>query len=227
MEAAKVKSTSGWFRNIFRKAVPEQKFDPGRRHMLGLGVAAGAALLLAGCGPDVPAVEDNTCKTIDDFEDGNLAAEAVGGTWAALPGSRIVTTSPTLRIEGRGPGEIGVELNIDMSSAYPNNYIGDWDTIFMDIKVGRLDNPDAYFEGGVHILMESSYSMGENQTETTFPVSAWMDLNQFSTQSLYYRLEDPIQSPKLIKKLKIALIVTEASDFFMEIDNVRICRTQP
>lgn len=232
METSIVTRILKWTKSQVRKALPATEFNPKRREVLRQGTFAAAALLLggaagvlSGCGQESSTPADDTCKKIDDFEDGNLAAEAVRGTWAALPGTTIVAQSPTLRVEGRGPGQIGVVL--DAAASYPDNYVGDWDTLFVDLKVGRTSNPDAPFEGSVQLYMDGSGSMGVSQAETNMPVAGFIGFNQVSTQSLYYPLDSqPTYSIASLHGLNIVLHVYEADDYFMEIDKVRVCRTQ-
>jgi hypothetical protein len=204
-------------------------FNPGRRTMLRTTGLAGAAILLGGvsnlitaCSDDGTVPVDDTCRAVDDFQDGNLTAEPLGANWVAVPGSNIVSSDQSLRVQGRrnASGEIGVELN---AGAYPLNYVGDHDTLTMEIKAGRVDDPAATFSGLVRLRVQGTSAVGTADFEGQQSV---LDPNLYNNYFIYYIFYgDQLHSLSHLSKARIILEVADNAEYFMEIADVRLCTT--
>jgi hypothetical protein len=71
--------------------------------------------------------------------------------------------------------------------------------------------------------MEGISSVGRSFSETPITVEAF---NQSVAQIIYYRIySDPSFSLAQLLTLRITLEVEDSADYFMEIDNVRLCRS--
>jgi len=213
-----------------RKALPATEFNPERRKVLRQGTIAVASFILGGeagvffgCGPDSPGPVD-TCKMIDDFEDGNLISEPTGMTWSAMEGSNISTINGLLRIEGQrnAQGLIGAVLqqHDPRQALNTENY----DTILADIRVGKVSNPYEPFTGKLTLEIEGFTRIGGSILSANYEGFA---PGEFVTRHQVYSAPemDPDYIIRFISYIRVYLNVADEELYFIEVDNLRLCLT--
>lgn len=229
-------------RNLVNNFTPRKaeraRSDSGQvqPHILRTALVVFTLALLSACGgepmePTDAAVDNPTdgeewCRnalTIDDFQDGNLAAESLGGTWSATPtGLSIVAGATGLEVNGApGPdGNILIELNL----ASPVN-VRENDTLFAEVEVGYLHHP-LPFEGQFEIVMEGEGITGPCRT------SKESEMWDFGTPYLVYNMDliDPNLSIHTLSKIGFKVYSTNpevpsTADLYVRIKKAWLCRT--
>lgn len=219
-----------WTKSHVRKALSTTEFNPERRELIRQGTIAaavlslgGAAGVLSGCGQESSTPVDDTCKTIDDFEDGNLTSESTGMTWAAMEGSSLLTSNGLLRIEGHrnAQGLIGAVLQAD-----PRQLVNvqSYDTVLADIRAGKVSDPLAPFTGKLTLEIEGFTNTGGSILSADFEGFA---PGEFVTRHQVYSGPevDPDYTIRSLSYVRVYLEVHDDEAYFVEVDNLKLCLT--
>lgn len=161
---------------------------------------------------------------IDNFQDGNLTAESLGGSWAPVPSSAsIYSETDGLLAVGRegGSGSLSAELNINVPAD-----IRPYDTLFVSIDTGYALVPEPPFEGNVEILMEGEGDSGPVSTRTTNP---FMGEGEWYL-AFNYDMRDPNRTIRRLSKITISIIPSDptarpTTNLFLKIRQAWFCQT--
>jgi len=193
----------------------------------------------AACGGDLPNTSDAEVDTdsegetvewcqnyvlIDNFQDGNLTVESLGGVWSPDPPSaRIYSEADGLLVVGRSSdsSSLAVELSIN-----PPVDIQSHDTLFILLNAGYALDPEPVFEGTFEILMEGNGTSG--------PISA-RTANPFYYEGEWYLvynydMRDPNLTVRQLSKIKLSIVPLDPTahpgiNLFMKVKQVWFCRT--
>jgi len=228
-------------RNLVNNFTPRKaeraRSDSGQvqPHILRTALVVFTLALLSACGgepmePTDAAVDNPTdgeewCSNalmVDNFEDGNLSAELLGGNWQAFEGSRIINSDGILRVEGNRPnpdGYIGVELRIPLGSPAD---VRSYDTFFVDVKVGSVSDPSIQIRGKIKVEVEGYCRAGSSTSRFE---EDFLSGETFITEHVVFSDPNPDLNTEYLIRAGIYFQPPDDGEYFIEINNVKLCLT--